>query len=80
MILRDGGDADANGRLLGNRMDGVWAVDIGKGEAQVLLHGTQAEVFGVEVNQRAQQSGGTLLSEVPTAPETLFLHPAPKRA
>lgn len=50
VILRDGRHADADGGLLGDRMDGVRAVDVGEGEAEVLLHGAQAEVFGVQVN------------------------------
>lgn len=39
VILRDGRHADADGRLFRDRMDGVGAVDIGEGEAEVLLHG-----------------------------------------
>ncbi|KAG7240400.1 hypothetical protein INR49_026971, partial [Caranx melampygus] len=50
VILRDGRHADADGGLLGDRMDGVGAVDVGEGEAEVLLHGAQAEVFGVQIN------------------------------
>lgn len=80
VILRDGRHADADGGLLGNRMDRVRAIDISEGEAQVLLHGAQAKVFGVQVNQRAQQSGGTLLTEMPTAPQALLLHSTPQRA
>lgn len=80
MTLRDGRHADAYGRLLGDRMDGVRAVDVGEGEAEVLLHGAQPEVFGVQVNQRAQQSGGTLLPQLPAAPQALLLHPTPQRA
>lgn len=80
VILRDGRHADADGGLLGDRMDCVGAVDVGEGEAQVLLHGAQAEVFGVQVNQGAQQSGGTLLPELPAAPQALLLHPTPQRA
>ena len=80
VILRDGRHADADGGLLGDRMDGVRAVDVGEGEAKVLLHSAQAEVFGVQVNQRAQQSGRTLLPELPTAPQALLLHSTPQRA
>lgn len=80
VILRNGRHADADAGLLGDRMDGVRAVDVGEGEAEVLLHGAQAEVFGVQVNQRAQQSGGTLLPELPAAPQALLLHPTPQRA
>lgn len=53
VTLRDGRHTDADGRLLGDRMDGVGAIDVGEGEAEVLLHGAQAEVFGVQVNQRS---------------------------
>lgn len=80
VVLRDGRHADADGGLLGDRMDGVGAVDVGEGEAEVLLHGAQAEVFGVQVDQRAQQSGRTLLAELPAAPQTLLLHATPQRA
>lgn len=47
VILRNGRHADADAGLLGDRMDGVRAIDVGEGEAEVLLHGAQAEVFGV---------------------------------
>lgn len=53
VTLRDGRHADADGRLLRDRMDGVGAVDVGEGEAEVLLHGAQAKIFGVQVNQRS---------------------------
>lgn len=59
-------------------MNGVRAVDVGKGEAEVLLHGAQAKVFGVQVNQRTQQSTGTLLSELLAAPQALLLHSTPQ--
>lgn len=80
VILRDGRHADADCGLLGNRMECVWAVDVREGEAQVLLHGAQAKVFGVQVNERAQQSGRTLLPEMTTAPQALLLHSTPQRA
>lgn len=80
VILSDGRHADADGGLLGDRMDGVGAIDVSKGEAEVLLHGAQAEVFGVQVNQRPQQSSGTVLPELPAAPQALFLHATPQRA
>lgn len=79
VILRDGRHADADGGLLGDRMDSVRAVDVGEGEAEVLLHGAQTKVFGVQVNQRTQQSGRTMLSELPVAPEALFLYSTPQR-
>lgn len=80
MILRDRRHADADGGLLGDRMDSVRAIDVSEREAEVLLHGAQPEVFGVQVNQRAQQSGRTLLSEMPAAPQALLLHTPPQRA
>lgn len=80
VTLRDGRHADADGRLLGDRMDGVGAVDVGEGETEVLLHSAQAKVFGVQVNQGAQQSSGTLLTELPAAPQALLLHSTPQRA
>lgn len=80
VTLRDGRHADADGRLLGDRMDGVGAVDVGEGETEVLLHSAQAKVFGVQVNQGAQQSSGTLLPELPAAPQALLLHSTPQRA
>lgn len=80
VILRYGRHADADAGLLGVRMDCVGAVDVGEGEAEVLLHGAQAEVFGVEVNQGAQQSGRTLLPELLAAPQALLLHSTPQRA
>lgn len=54
VILRDGRHTDADGCLLGNMMDSVRAVDVGKGEAEVLLHGAQTKVFGVQVHQGTQ--------------------------
>lgn len=80
VILSDGRHADADGSLLGDRMDGVGSIDVGEGEAEVLLHGAQTKVFGVQVNQRAQQSSGTVLPELPAAPHALLLHPTPQRA
>lgn len=80
VILRDGRHADADRGLLGDRMDSVGAIDVGEGEAEVLLHGAQAEVLGVQVDQRVQQSGGAVLPELPAAPQTLLLHPTPQRA
>ena len=80
VILREGRHADAHAGLLGDRMHGVGAVHVGEGQAEVLLHGAQPQVFGVEVNQRAQQGVRTLLAELPAAPQTLLLHPAPQRA
>lgn len=80
VTLRNGRHADADGRLLGDRMDGVGAIDVGEGEAEVLLHGAQAEVFGVQVNQRSQQSGGALLPKLLAAPQALLLHSTPQRA
>lgn len=80
VILRDGRHADADGGLLGDRMDSVGAIDVGEGEAEVLLHGAQTKVFGVQVNQRTQQSSGTVLPELPAAPQALFLHTTPQRA
>lgn len=80
VILRDGGHADADAVLLADRMDGVGPINVSEGEAQVLLHGAQTKVFGVQVDQRAEQGGRTLLPEVPAAPQALLLHPAPQGA
>lgn len=80
VTLRDGRHADADALLFGDRMDGVRAVDVAEGQAEVLLHGSQAKVFGVQVNQGAQQSRGTLLAEVLAAPQALLLHPTPQGA
>lgn len=80
VTLRDGRHADADALLFGDRMDGVLAVDVAEGQAEVLLHGSQAKVFGVQVDQGAQQSCGTLLAEVLAAPQALLLHPTPQGA
>lgn len=80
VILRDGRHTDADGGLLGDRMDRVRAVDVGEGEAEVLLNCAQAKVFGVQVDQRAQQSGRILLPELPAAPQAALLHSTPQRA
>lgn len=80
VTLRNWRHTNADCRLLGDRMDGVRAVDIGKREAHVLLHRAQAKIFGVQVNDRAQQHGGTLLPELLAAPQALLLHSTPQRA
>lgn len=80
VTLRNGRHAHADAFLFGDGVDGVWAVDVGEGQAQVLLHRLQAEVFGVQVDQRAQQSGGAVLAELPAAPQALLLHAAPQGA
>lgn len=80
VTLRDGRHADADCRLLGDRMDGIRAVDVGEGEPEVLLHRAQTEVFGVQVNQGAQQSSRALLPELLAAPQALLFHSTPQRA
>lgn len=56
------------------------AVHAGEGQVQVLLHRAQTQVLGVQVDQRAQQSGRTLAPELPAAPQTALLHPATRGA
>lgn len=80
VTLRDGRHAHADALLFGDGVDGVGAVDVGEGESQVLLHRPQAKVFGVQVDQRAQQGGGAVLAELPAAPQALLLHATPQGA
>lgn len=80
VTLRNGRHTDADCRLHSDRMDGVRAVDIGKRQAEMLLHRAQTKIFGVQINKRAQQHGGTLLPELLAAPQALLLHSTPQRA
>lgn len=80
VTLRDGRHAHADAFLFGNGVDGVGAVDVGEGQSQVLLHRPQAKVFGVQVDQRAQQGGGAVIAQLSAAPQALLLHTTPQRA
>lgn len=51
VTLRNWRHTDADCRLLSDGMDGVRAVDVGKREAEMLLHRAQAKIFSVQVNK-----------------------------
>lgn len=80
VLWGEGGDADTDSGFLCGWVSVVGAIDISEGEAQVLLHGAQAKVLGVEIYQGAQQCCRTLLPQQLTAPQALLLHTAPPRA
>ena len=80
VLWGDGGDSDADSGFLCGWVCVVWPVDVTKGKAQMLLHGAQAKVLGVEIDQGAQQCCRTLLPQQLTAPQALLLHTAPPSA
>lgn len=80
VTLRDGRHAHAHAFLFGDGVDGVGSVDVGEGQSQVLLHRPQAKVFGVQVDQRAQQGGGAVIAQLSAAPQALLLDATPQGA
>ena len=61
-------------------MQVVWAVDIGEGEAEVLVNGAEAQVFGVQENEGEEQGGRAVLPKLPAPPQGLLFHTAPRGA
>lgn len=58
----------------------IRAIEVGERESEVLVQGAEAQVFGIQVDQREEQGGRAVLAQLPAPPQGLLLHTAPRRA